>query len=245
MSIVIRMLYNNQGWNGKCKYPFEDPLCWKCQEARQDLVQGKPLKLYITPPNFGDKECSGGCWEQALLCNNNFDWGSDQHFRGVFPGIKVYLVFEQKNDKSNRIEYRLWGSTTIKSVNKPPKRKLEHDTEKYKYWIYMEPFEPLPKEKWSKVLSDKDLIGSKWGQGFYRYIREEGREIFLEKLALGVPFEDAVSKLNVAQSTGEIIKHGLLAPNIEQTVREIAMSQGRTINDIIKQAVFEWLQKQK
>ncbi|MFC1971039.1 ribbon-helix-helix protein, CopG family [Chloroflexota bacterium] len=242
MSIVIRVLYENEQWKRRCTSPFTDPLCWKCQEARRDLDQGKTPKLNITPPNIGDKECSGYCWERDLC--NSFDWGSDQHFRRVLPGMKVFLVFEQKNDKSNRIEYRLWGRTIVNSVNVPPARKLEHDEEKYKYWIRLEPFEPLPRGKWSQPLSDKDLIGTKWGQGFYRYIHEEVREAFLEKLALGVPVEEAGGKLTAAPSTGKT-KYGLLAPNIEQKVEEIAINQGRTREEIIRQAVAEWLKKQE
>jgi hypothetical protein len=244
MAIIIRVLYENEQWKKKCKFPFTDPLCWKCQEARRDLDQGKPTKLDITPPKVGDKECSGCCWERDLC--NSFDWGSDQHFRRVLPGMKVFLVFEQKNEKSNRIEYRLWGWTTVKSVNVPPTRRLERDDEeKYKYWIQLEPFEPLPRDRWSRPLCDKDLIGSKWGQGFYRYIDERERETFLEKLALGVPIEDADSKLTIAKPIGKPVKYALLAPNIQQKVEEIAMNQGRAREEIIRQAVAEWLKKQE
>jgi hypothetical protein len=245
MAIVIRVLYENGHWKKKCTSPFADPLCWKCQEARRDLDQGKSLKLNITPPKVDDvdgKECSGYCWEQDLC--NTYDWGSDQHFRGVLPGMKVFLVFEQKNDKSKRIEYRLWGRTTVNSVNVSPIRKLVHDEGKYKYWIRLELFEPLPRDKWSKPMSDKDLIGTKWGQGFYRYVREEDREAFLEKLALGVPLEEAGSKLTAVPSAGKI-KYGLLASNIEQKIMEIATNQGRTREEIIRQAVAEWLKKQE
>jgi len=242
-AIVIRVLYNNRRWMDKCTSPFADPLCWKCREARRDVDQGKAAKLNITPPkpdDIGGKECSGYCWEAALC--RTYDWGSDQRFREVLPGMRVFLVFEQKNENTKRIEYRLWGVTRVVRVNVPPARTLTHDEGKYKYWVLLESFEPLPRDKWSDPISDRDLIGKKWGQGFYRYI-EEGRATFLEKLASGVPAGEAgVGKITVALPAS--IK-GLLAPSIEQKIDKKAVEQGRTKEDIIRQAVAEWLEGEK
>ena len=240
-ALLLRVLYENSKWREKCLSPFTDPLCWKCQEARRDLDQGKVTKLNITPPEIddvGDKRCSGRCWEASLA--KDFEWGSDKHFRGLLPGMKVFLVFEQKNNNTKKIEYCIWGSTIITHINVP---QLAHPDSSYKYWIRLKEFEPLPHEKWSNPMSDKDLLGTKWGQGFYRYIYNESHVAFLEKIVSGVPIEEAGIKLNLVPPAVKT-KNVLLSANIEEKIKEIANSQGRTRDDIIRQAVAEWLKKQ-
>jgi hypothetical protein len=240
-AIVLRVLHNNSQYSAKCTLP--DPLCWKCLEARRDLDQGKPLKLNITPPRPNDTKCSGACWERDLLKYR--DWGSDQDFRRVLPGMKAYLVFEQKNDK-NKIGYCLWGSPTVEVVNQSTAREISQDSRvKYGYWIHFKPFDPLPREKWSRVLSDRDLVGSSWRRGFYRYIYDEGRQAFLDKLALGIPYEEASRELTPITSVDKMAGGSLLAPHIEQKVQEIADNHGRTRDEIIRQAVADWLKKQE
>jgi hypothetical protein len=240
-AIILRVLYNNGQYRAKCTFP--DPLCWKCIEARRDLDRGRPLKLNIVPPKLDDKDCSGVCWERDLL--KALDWGNDQRFPRVIPGMKAYLVFERKNDK-NRIGYSLWGSTTVKGVDESTTRKISQDSkDRYRHWIHFEPFDPLPRDIWSTVLADRDLVGSSWRQGFYRYVYDEGREAFLRKLASGTPYEEASRELSPIASADKMAGGGLLAPHIEQKVQEIADNHGRTREEIIRQAVAEWLKKQE
>ena len=44
-ALVLRTLYNNRGWKDKCVSPFNDPLCWRCQDARKKIAQGKSIDL--------------------------------------------------------------------------------------------------------------------------------------------------------------------------------------------------------
>jgi hypothetical protein len=241
-ALLLRVLYENAQWKEKCLSPFTDPLCWKCQEERRDLDQGKITKLNITPPQIDDvdgKRCSGRCWEASLA--RYFEWGSDKHFRGLMAGMKVFLMFEEKNNNTKKIEYRIWGSTIVTHVNV---QQLAHPDSSYRYWIRLKPFEPLPREKWSNPMSDRDILGTKWGQGFYRYIYDEAQVAILEKIVSGVTIEEAGIKPNLAQPAAKT-KKLLLSTNIEEKVKEIADSQGRSRDDIIRQAVAEWLKKQE
>ena len=242
-ALVLRTLYNNRGWKDKCVSPFNDPLCWRCQDARKKIAQGKSIDLVFTPPNVDDvggKECSGKCWEQKFAKDNNFKWGSKKQY-GVRSGERVFLVFEKKNHNTKKIEYRIWGSTIVSQVNI---EQQADPTSNYKYWLRLKEFEALPPEKWSQPLSDIELIGSQWKQGAYRYIYDEAQVAFLEKLVSGAPMKEVGNKSNFV-SLAVKTKDELLSPNIEQKVQEIAKSQGRTRDDIIKQAVFEWLKRQE
>lgn len=238
------MLYSNRQYKERCIGPFSDSLCWKCQEARRLVDKGKDRKVSIDPPKLddvGDTKCHGSCWERDLC--NTYDWGSDQQLKEVFPGMIVYFVFQQRNIATKRVEYCIWGRSKVERVDETPTRELKKGKGKYYYWIHFEPFDALPPTKWSQPISDIDLVGSLWGQGFYRYIYEKNREEFLDKIFKGNRVEESKKQLITVPSPSKM--KTVFASNIEQKINEIAIKQGRMREDIIKQAVAEWLQRQQ
>ena len=149
MGIVIRVLYNNRDWKSACVRPGMDSLCQKCFAE---------TNIDITRPSKDDEICTGLCWERDIC--TNYEWGCTpkgrKFGRRADEGAKVYLVFQQKDNK-----YTLWGVTKIEAVNVPPKRKLVEHEIGYEQWIRFVPFEPLPRDKWVKNLTALSLLTNK------------------------------------------------------------------------------------
>jgi len=160
VALVIRTLYNNQGWIDRCKQPYNDPLCYYCPDNK--------LGLNIKPPSPGCDPCDGSCWEQTL-CSQYF-WGCTPqgNFWGkrTQPGMKVFFVFRERN--SPRL-YTLWRKTTISSIDASINTSGLSGMNGY-YLIRFTPFSPAPRDKWVQHLTSNTIVGCPWGQGNYRYI---------------------------------------------------------------------------
>ena len=226
MGIVIRTLYNNQNWQVPCKNPGKDSGCWRCFE---DILD-------IKPPSLNDEKCTGHCWDQHLC--NEYKWGCTPKGRRfgnrAHPGMKVFFVFKQRDGR-----YTLWGKTTVQRIDD----KLVEEGKDYEVgfaFIHFNPFEPLPRDKWKGNLTDVDLVGQKWLMGLHRYIDAE-REIKLEQLAEGIVPERGGESLVTAELLTTTTLNVNVAPNVYKKLKDIADKEGRQIDEIIREAIAEWL----
>lgn len=230
MPMVIRTLYNNQGWKAPCRQPGKDANCWLCFEDN----------VNIEPPEPSDEECSGGCWERDIC--SRFRWGRNPQGRRfgkrARPGEKVFFVFKQPDGK-----YTIWGKSIVSSVDAEPLKQGEKGEVGYAF-VHFEPFEPLPRDKWVRNLSDVELVGERWLMGRYRYIDSE-KEDYLEQSIAGLSPKikaEAPAFVNPVDAVNLSIT---LMPNIRRQVEAIASSEGRQVDDIIRQAIAEWLRQRK
>ena len=230
MAIVFRVAYNNNNWDSPCKEPGKDKCCFMCFE---NILQ-------IIPPNRNDLVCSGKCWEQRL--RKEYKWGI--HPKGRFygseayPGVKAIFTFKQPNNL-----YTLWGQSVVSSVDKKVTVTNDQFYDGYSF-IHFEPFEPLPREKWVTDLADIKLVGAKWLMGRHRYI-DEYREEFLTQLIKGESPEvilDTVSpntvKLIDEQKTEIPVS---IKTNIRKQLEEIAIRDGRDVDELIREAIANWI----
>jgi len=163
-ALVIRTLYNNQGWRDPCKQPYNDPLCYYCL--------GNKLRLNINPPSPGCNSCDGSCWEQTL-CSQYF-WGCTPQGKlwgkgRTWPGMKVFFVFRERN--SPRL-YTLWGKTTISRIDTSINTSGQRGMSGY-HLMHFAPFSPAPRNRWVQHLTSNAVVGGFWGQGNYRYIPDK------------------------------------------------------------------------
>jgi|GEM_PF-2334280 len=229
MGLVIRVLYNNQFWQAPCTKPGADASCWQC------FSEGN---LEIERPSKADEICSGHCWEQHLCVD--LRWGCTPQGRvygsRAYSGQKVFFAFRQQDGK-----YTMWGKTTVSSLDEKP---LEGGTnyEKGFAFIHFNPFKPELREKWIANLSDKQLVGNKWLMGRYRFIDAE-HETYLEKLMEGsVPQKQPRPASSIRANSNTTIDLDL-SPNIYQKLENIANDEGRNMDDVVKEAIAEWLKK--
>ncbi len=237
MGMVIRVLYNNQNWQAKCKTPGKDPFCWR------SFAGG----LAIRQPHADDKVCSGDCWEQRLC--TEYRWGCIPKGRTfgkrAQPGTKVFLVFRQP-DIRNGMKYTLWAKTTVRTVDAEP-LKDGQDYEKGYAFVHFEPFEPLPKEQWVRDLSDRQLIGAPWLMGLHKYI-DAAREADLERMISREPVVPPAPVGALAERvpvTPERTKWMTIVmeipAHINDRLQEIGEKEGRTREDLVREAIAEWL----
>ena len=228
MGMVIRVLYNNQGWKSACVRPGTDNLCQKCFAE---------TNIDIRMPHMDDEVCSGLCWERDIC--TRYEWGCTPKGRKfglrANEGAKVYMVFQQPDKK-----YTLWGVTEIADVNVPPSRELiEHEID-YKQWMHFVPFEPLPKENWLRNLTHYDLVGEQWRQGRHRYISEEKEAELDDRISGITPQRLSLVATSSSASRSRVMKIDF-APSIRDRLIENSNAEGRQPEDIIKEAVAEWL----
>jgi len=229
MGIVIRVLYNNQDWKSPCTHPGNDTFCHKCFEQSN---------LDIKRPSRSDDVCSGLCWERDLC--TNFEWGCTPKGRSfgnrAYKGIRAFFVFQQHDHK-----YTLWATTTVESVNVPPKRQLMDHEIGYDSWMRFVPFEPLQTDKWVRDLRDIDLVDNEWKQGRHRFITPE-KETELEKRIEGTTPGERISSLHTSLPISESkIVAITFANNIYRRLIEVGKTEGRQLEEIVKEAVAEWL----
>lgn len=227
MGMVIRVLYNNQGWQDPCITPGKDIGCFNCFESEF---------LDIYAPSRDDEKCTGHCWEQHLCAE--YKWGCTSKGRmfgyRAYPGMKVFLVFRQPSG-----HYTLWGKTTVRDIDD------EVATEGRDYevgfaFIHLEPFEPLPKEKWVSNLSDVQLVGEKWLMGRYRYIDAE-KEGYLEQLIEGEVSAEQAETTAATPASNNVNLSVSVTPNIYKKLEGTANEEGRQIDEIVREAIAEWL----
>jgi len=230
MGIIIRTVFNNQGWAGPCKDPYNDPRCYRCIEAEVNVNNKKPLR--VNRNGFCEGDIQDGelwCWEQTLCTKRSF-WGNPQGKWGhrAYPGEKVYLVYIEHDGS-----YTLWGRTQVDRIDNlaTPFPKL-----------HLKPFEPFPEGVRVRGLSAIALVGRKWGQGSFRYIGGE-REAFLDAIIEGKPpksnsDEGPRNSSSVANYTTITLR---LKANVAARLEKIANSEGREKEDIIREAIAEWL----
>lgn len=229
MAIVIRVAYNNQNWEEPCKTPGKDGLCWLCFE---DILE-------IIPPKRTDEVCSGHCWEQHLCIE--YRWGCTPKGRiygnRARPGIKVFFVFKQPDGN-----YTLWGKTTVHSVDDEIVEEGRDDEVGFAF-IHFNPFEPLTRDKWVRNLSDVQLVGAKWLQGRHRYISTQS-EAYLEQLIEGIVPEKQEEAVAIAPSDNSDNNVNLsisVTPNIYKKLESIANEEGRQVDEIMREAIAEWM----
>ncbi len=226
-AMVIRCMYNNRGWKGACLTPGKDPECEPCFYS---LVQ-------INPPEPDDEECSGNCWERYIC--TDFRWGcypKGNTFAQAHKGMRVFFVFRQPSGS-----YTVWGTTRVVSIDSEPVHTGKDFEDGYNF-VHLEPLEQLPREKWVRDLPDTQLVGASWRQGRFRYIDRE-RELHLERLIggekLGIAQECAVPVLppRTCVLSIEVMSH------ISEKLDKIALQEGRKKDDIVREAVAEWLRE--
>jgi len=233
MDIVIRVLYNNMNWKSACVRPGLDSLCQKCfAETNIDIKR----------PSKNDEVCNGLCWEQDICIN--YEWGctpkGKEFGKRAEEGAKVYFVFQQPNNK-----YTLWGVTTVKKVNVPPKRNLIEHEIGYDKWLELAPFEPLPTDKWVRDLKDIDLVNEQWKMGRFRFISPEKVAELDGRLEGKSPESQNYGQPAASPTNKEQTLTITFAPNIYDNLLEVSYTEGRQIVDIIKQAVAEWLRARR
>jgi len=234
MGIVIRAAFNNQEWAGPCKNPLNDPRCYQCTEGRVYVNWGKPIK--VDENGF----CKGGiqdgelwCWEQTL-CTKYF-WGNAIGKWGprAYSGEKVYLVYRERDGS-----YTLWGRTKVD--------RIENEAKHYPK-LYLEPFKPLPEAGRIKGLTAIGLTGKKWGQGNYRYI-DSNCEAILDSRIEGRLLPEPNYKnhpKNLTKSPDYTTISLRLKQNVIERIEKIAHNEGREGEDIIREAIAEWLKSRE
>jgi hypothetical protein len=230
MGMVVRTLYNNQGWRAPCRHPNQDRGCWLCFEDN----------VAIQPPSRTDEKCSGHCWEQHLCAE--YRWGcipkGATFGRRAYPGTKVFFVFKQPDGN-----YTLWGETSVRSTDDMPLDQGGDDEAGFAF-VHFEPFEPLPRDKWVSNLSNIQLVGQKWLMGRHRYINAE-REAYLKELCeRGVAERPSPSKAGISLKN-DIALNITVMPNVYRRLESIAQDEGRHMDEIIREAIAEWLRRRK
>jgi hypothetical protein len=228
MAILFRVAYNNQGWAAPCESPGKDEKCRKCFDG----------SLNIIAPDHEDETCSGLCWERDLC--RNFEWGNTVKHRrfgsDVTGGDTAFFVFRQLGGG-----YTLWATTKVTAINIPPIRDLTGHEIGYEHWLRFEPFKPLPEQKWVKNLSDRDLTGTKWGQGGFRYLTDKKEEELLARIE-GIQPRGDISVEAIKPDKEAMLVLPMPAVLLKK-LEEAAQADGRSIEDISRQAIAEWLKK--
>lgn len=225
MALVIRTLYNNRNWKSACIKPGEDTGCEMCFISQ----------VNIRSPQRNDEICSGNCWERYIC--RDYKWGctpKGRTFAQAYKGMKVFLVY-----KHFMGGYTIWATTTVKSIDYTPMQS-KNDFEDGFAFIHFESFEPLPRDKWVSDLSDQHIVGALWRQGRFRYIGKE-REQYLEQL---IECETGIvtGKERLIEEPDKLENvNTKLMKSVVNRLAVIAQHEGRTTEELIREAVAEWL----
>ncbi len=236
MSIIIRTTFSNSSWNGRCRAPYRDPRCFMCLNKTLGVESPKPF----------DELCSGDCWERDLCVQ--YKWGctpkGSVFGTRAYLGAKVYFVFKQVDGN-----YTLWAVSTVRDVDRNVMQCGKPITEKGFSFIHFVPFKPLPEDQLVRNLTVKDLVGiSNWRMGRHRYIDAE-RGAFFEQMIRGeselpVPSEtipEIQNTHNTLESDYSIKIELETTPQINDKLVEIAQREGRAMEDLVREAIAEWL----
>lgn len=230
--LVIRTVFNNQGWAGRCVKPLSDIKCFKCMEGGLYINKGNPIEedekgiCKGEPedyPLFEDE--AGWCWEQ-VLCKKYF-WGNVKgKWRQTFKEMPVYFVHPELDGSLT-----LWGHSLIERI----------DNEPHEYPpIYFKPFKPLPQDRWVKGLTGEEIVGEKWRQLHFRYL-DESHEKYLSALVQGkrnppLPkvalYVEAYDALTVE-----------LRRDVKEKLEKIAHTEGREVKELVREAVAKLIRE--
>lgn len=146
MSVIIRVEFNNQNWNGQCQNADRDRRLSRCRKSVVD-----------TGYNVTEEgQCNAQCWEKSLC--SDYTWHSRIGNFGEKATGDAYFVYRDVVDNT----LVLWGKSKI--------REAKGDL------LYFERFKPLSENAQVRGLTYQDLenIGvPKWGSGTFRYISDE------------------------------------------------------------------------
>ena len=231
MGIIIRTAFSNRGWTGRCKNPLKDQRCYQCTEGRIWINWGKPVeedengfcKGQQPPPGY-----SVWCLEQ-ILCTEYYWENWRGKWRRAYPEQKVYLVYRERDGS-----YTLWGRTEVGRV--------DNEAEPHPK-LCLKPFSPLPKDRRVRGLSDIDLTGKPWLRLTYRYI-DNKRDAFLDSRMEGglrdQKFEEKPKNRSISPADYTTVTLRL-KQNVVERLGKIAYREGREVEEIIREAIAEWL----
>jgi len=137
--------------------------------------------------------------------------------------------------------YTLWGFSKVTAVNVSPKRPLSGHEISYDYWLNFAPFQPLSEQKWVKNLTDINLTGEEWRQGGFRYLSEKKEHELLARID-GTYSTSEIPEIAIKSEKESVL--ALPIPNLLlKKLKDAAQTDGRSIEDISRQAIAEWLKK--
>lgn len=229
--LVIRTVFNNQGWAGPCKNPFKDIRCFKCiQSSGLYINKGKPIVEdergfckgdVHNDPLLGDL----WCWEQTLC--TRFFWGNVLgKWRFVQEDMPVYFVYSDLDGSLT-----LWGKSIIDRIDNTPDR----------YPIYFKEFTPLPQDRWVKGLTGEELTGKYWKQLHFRYLDNQ-HESYLSSLIEGnkkvEKITNAIHSLDDYEITNIKLKR-----DVKEKLKKIAAEEGREVEEVIREAIAKLIRE--
>lgn len=230
--LVIRTVFNNQRWAGRCLNPRSDIKCFKCSEGGLYINKGKPIQedkkgfCKGEPedyPLFEDEP--GWCWEQ-VLCKKYF-WGNVKgKWRYAFKEMPVYFVYPEF-DRS----LTLWGHSVID--------RIDNELQEYPP-IYFKPFEPLPQDRWVKGLTGEEITGKKWKQLHFRYL-DESHEKYLSALVQGKRNPPPPKDVHSVEAYDTLTVE--LRRDIKEKLEKIAHTEGREVRELIREAVAKLIRE--
>ena len=223
MSVVIRTLYHNQGWCGPCRNPYQDA------NFSASFYKGRQIEEIPSPEK---QNCDIRCWEK-YLCGEKYRWGATPKgnvFRRIIKGDKVYFIFPQPNSPPRDRLYTLWGVAEVESVDTQP------EEDGYAYVHFTKEFKPLPKEQWVPNLTAEELVSAPWRQNAFRYIGLE-KESYLDSLIKG----DLKLKRPEIQLPIDVTISIKLKKHIYEKLCNISSLEGRSLEDIIREAIAEFI----
>ena len=148
--------------------------------------------------------------------------------------MRVFFVYKQLDGK-----YTIWGETKVSKIDSSPLKESDSDEKGFAF-MHFEKFDPLLKEKWVRNLSAEKLVGNEWRQGRFRFI-DAYQENKLEQLINGKSIEDHPDKSVALLPSGMINLNVGVMPYVADKLDEIAYKEGRQRDEIIREAIAEWL----
>jgi len=109
--IILRVCYNNQDWQDRCKDPVNDPKCWRCTKSpTTEINKKKPVKTAIDGYCIGD--IPRWCHEQRL--RSNYIWPLSKKGKRTLlqEGMDVFLFYYR-----DRFSYVYFARTKILQIS--------------------------------------------------------------------------------------------------------------------------------
>ena len=231
--LVIRTVFNNQGWAGPCKNPLTDQQCYICVKGVLPGINGgNPIEEDAEGYCHGDFGSYAvpedkWCWEQTL-CSEYYWRNIKGKWRYAKVGMPVYFVYSEIDRTLT-----LWGKAIIDKIdNKHPLPTL-----------HFQKFKPLPQKIWVYGLTGEELTGEHWKQGHYRYLNPR-YETYLADLVKGGEKRETKIESNAMLSSGAYEKLDIhLRGDIRNKLGKIAQSEGREVQELIREAVAKLIRE--